>query len=94
MKTDIHPNYYTITVTCACGNSFKTGSTNKDDLRVEICSQCHPLYTGKSNLIDAAGRLDKFQARQQKAAELQKAAESRNQAKEAKAADQAEDKKN
>ena len=84
MKTGIHPEYYQITVSCACGNSFTVGSTHKDDMRVEICAQCHPLYTGKSNLIDAAGRLDKFQARQQKAAELQKAAEARAKASAAK----------
>jgi large subunit ribosomal protein L31 len=63
MKSGIHPQYYSITVTCACGNTFQTGSTLKDNLRVEICSQCHPLYTGKSKLIDTAGRVDKFQAR-------------------------------
>jgi large subunit ribosomal protein L31 len=67
MKTGIHPDYKTITVTCACGNSFQAGSTLQEDLRVEICSHCHPLYTGKSKLIDTAGRVDKFQARQQRA---------------------------
>ena len=64
MKTGIHPTYNQITVTCACGNTFETGSTLKENLRVEICSNCHPLYTGKSNLIDTAGRLDRFKARQ------------------------------
>ncbi|GMA63567.1 50S ribosomal protein L31 [Alicyclobacillus fastidiosus] len=59
MKTDIHPNYHTVTVTCACGNTFETGSV-KDTLRVEICSKCHPFYTGKQKLIDAGGRVDKF----------------------------------
>ena len=72
MKTDIHPQYHQITVSCACGNSFEVGSTRKDSFRVEICAKCHPLYTGKSNLIDTAGRVDKFQARQ-KAAEALKA---------------------
>jgi len=68
MKTGIHPDYHQITVTCACGNSFTVGSTQKDNLRVEICSHCHPLYTGKSKLIDTTGRVDKFLARQQAAA--------------------------
>lgn len=67
MKTGLHPAYQTITFTCACGNSFVAGSTLSQDLRVEICSNCHPLYTGKSKLIDTAGRVDKFQARQQQA---------------------------
>lgn len=67
MKTGIHPSYKTITVTCACGNKFQAGSTLANDLRVEICAQCHPLYTGKSKLVDTAGRVDKFHARQEKA---------------------------
>lgn len=67
MKNGIHPAYHRITVTCACGNTFETGSTLKENMRVEICANCHPLYTGKSKLIDTAGRLDRFQARQQKA---------------------------
>ncbi len=77
MKTGIHPEYQDITITCACGNSFQAGSTHKEDLRVEICAQCHPLYTGKSNLIDTAGRLDKFTARQQKAEAMKKEASGR-----------------
>jgi len=64
MKTKTHPTYHQITVSCACGSSFQTGSTKEGDLRVEICAQCHPLYTGKSKLVDSAGRVDKFQARQ------------------------------
>lgn len=67
MKTGIHPAYHQVTVSCACGNTFQVGSTQAENMRFEICSHCHPLYTGKSNLIDTAGRLDKFQARQQKA---------------------------
>jgi len=67
MKPGIHPAYHTITIACACGNSFQAGSTMKEDLRVEICANCHPLYTGKSKFIDTAGRLDRFQARQEKA---------------------------
>jgi large subunit ribosomal protein L31 len=77
MKTNIHPDYHQITVTCACGNTFQTGSTHAEDLRVEICSNCHPLYTGKSKLIDTAGRVDKFQARQQQAQKHQAAAATR-----------------
>ena len=73
MKTGIHPTYQTVTFTCACGNTFQAGSTLGEDLRVEICSNCHPLYTGKSKLIDTAGRVDKFAARQ-KMAEAAKAA--------------------
>lgn len=59
MKTDIQPKYHTTTVTCACGNTFETGSV-KENLRVEICSSCHPFFTGKQKLIDAGGRVDKF----------------------------------
>ena len=77
MKTGIHPTYQTITITCACGNTFQSGSTLKDNLRVEICSHCHPLYTGKSNLIDTAGRVDRFQARQQKAQSIKAEANAR-----------------
>lgn len=77
MKTGIHPNYHAITVTCACGNTFETGSTLEGDMRVEICSNCHPLYTGKSKLIDTAGRVDKFHARQQLAASHKAAASDR-----------------
>ena len=67
MKTGIHPEYHQIKVSCACGNTFEVGSTRTDDLRVEICANCHPLYTGKSKLIDTTGRVDRFQARVQKA---------------------------
>lgn len=63
MKPEIHPNYTEITVTCACGNSFKTRSTMKDDLGIEICSECHPFFTGKQKLIDTAGRVDRFNKR-------------------------------
>jgi large subunit ribosomal protein L31 len=63
MKPEIHPNYNEITVTCACGNSFKTRSTMKDDLGIEICSDCHPFFTGKQKLIDTAGRVDRFNKR-------------------------------
>jgi large subunit ribosomal protein L31 len=77
MKTGIHPEYHIITVTCACGNTFETGSTLAGDMRVEICANCHPLYTGKSKLIDTAGRVDKFHARQEQAEKRQAAASAR-----------------
>ena len=60
MKKDIHPKYYpNATVTCGCGNTFTVGST-KEKIRVEICSKCHPFYTGKAQLIDTAGRVERF----------------------------------
>nr|VFK27553.1 MAG: large subunit ribosomal protein L31 [Candidatus Kentron sp. MB]VFK32768.1 MAG: large subunit ribosomal protein L31 [Candidatus Kentron sp. MB]VFK74350.1 MAG: large subunit ribosomal protein L31 [Candidatus Kentron sp. MB] len=61
MKSDIHPPYHDITVICSCGNTFKTRSTlTEDTLNIEICSACHPFYTGKQKMIDTAGRVDKF----------------------------------
>ena len=63
MKPNIHPAYETITVTCACGNEFETKSTLGDNLNVEICSQCHPFFTGKQKLVDTAGRVDRFNKR-------------------------------
>lgn len=64
MKKDIHPKYHqNIKITCACKASFTAGSTN-ESLKTEICSQCHPYLTGKHKLIDTAGRVDKFRARQ------------------------------
>jgi len=59
VKTAIHPDYHITTVTCACGETFETGST-KDHLRVEICSKCHPFFTGKQKFIDAGGRVERF----------------------------------
>lgn len=59
MKEGIHPNYGKCTVTCACGNTFETGSV-KDEIRVEICSKCHPFYTGQQKAAQARGRVDKF----------------------------------
>lgn len=59
MKQGIHPEYTEATVTCACGNTFTTGST-KDELKVEICSQCHPFYTGKQKFSERGGRVEKF----------------------------------
>ena len=62
MKPKIHPEYFDVTVACACGASFPTRSTKKD-LRVEICSNCHPFFTGKQKLLDTAGRVERFQKR-------------------------------
>ena len=62
MKKDIHPDYKTSTITCACGEIFETRST-KQDIRVEICSKCHPFYTGKQKLVDTGGRVDRFNKR-------------------------------
>lgn len=59
MKKGIHPDYVESTVTCACGNAFTTRSTKKE-IRVEICSQCHPFFTGKQKFVDSAGRVEKF----------------------------------
>lgn len=59
MKNDIHPNYAKTTISCACGNVIEVGST-KADIRVEICSQCHPFFTGKQKLVDTAGRIERF----------------------------------
>ncbi len=60
MKADIHPTYGVITVTCVCGNSFQTQSTLGKDLTIEICSACHPFFTGKQKLVDTAGRVERF----------------------------------
>jgi len=60
MKADIHPNYTDITVNCSCGNSFNTRSTVGHDLNIEVCSACHPFFTGKQKIMDTAGRVDKF----------------------------------
>ena len=62
MRKDIHPKYEQTTITCACGNVIETGST-KSDIRVEICSKCHPFFTGKQKLVDAGGRVDRFKKR-------------------------------
>ncbi len=60
MKADIHPNYKDITVNCACGNKFQTRSTVGHDIRLEVCSECHPFYTGQQKIVDTAGRVDRF----------------------------------
>jgi len=61
MKQGIHPEYNTIKVTCSCGNSFETRSTAGRDLHLDVCSKCHPFYTGKQKMVDTAGRVDRFQ---------------------------------
>ena len=67
MKAGIHPAYEQINVICACGSQFKTGSTHKGDIRLEICSSCHPFFTGRQKLIDTEGRVDRFNKRALKA---------------------------
>ena len=68
MKTGIHPNYNLVKVSCACGNTFET-RTAVGEIKVEICSQCHPFYTGKQKLIDTAGRVEKFMQKYRTTAE-------------------------
>ena len=62
MKEGIHPNYKPATITCACGAVWETGST-KQDIQVEVCSKCHPFYTGRQKLVDTGGRVDRFKKR-------------------------------
>jgi len=76
MKQGIHPEYQIATVRCSCGNTFQTRST-ASDLRVEICSNCHPFYTGKQKLVDTGGRVERFQRRYAKQQEQQAAASAR-----------------
>lgn len=63
MKADIHPKYEAVNVTCSCGNSFQTRSTLAEDLHVDVCSSCHPFYTGKQKMLDTGGRVDRFRKR-------------------------------
>jgi large subunit ribosomal protein L31 len=64
MQADIHPKYKQIQVTCTCGNKFTTGSTyHNDALQIEVCSECHPFYTGKQKMLDTGGRVDRFNRR-------------------------------
>lgn len=66
MKPGIHPDYSEVKVTCSCGNSFKTRSTYEgDEITLDVCSQCHPFYTGKQKIVDSAGQVDKFRKRYQ-----------------------------
>ncbi|MBS1875170.1 MAG: 50S ribosomal protein L31 [Acidobacteria bacterium] len=71
MKAGIHPQYDDVNVICACGNTFRTRSTHKGDIRVEICSNCHPFFTGRQKLVDTEGRVDRFQKKVAKTKELQ-----------------------
>jgi large subunit ribosomal protein L31 len=71
MKKEIHPAYHDCVVTCSCGNTFQTKSTKKE-LRVEICSNCHPFYTGKQKLVDTGGMIDRFQRRMKKVEKIKK----------------------
>ncbi len=73
MKAGIHPAYNEVNVICACTHTFKTRSTHKGDIRVEICSNCHPFFTGKQKLIDTEGRVDRFQKKVLKSQEIQEA---------------------
>jgi large subunit ribosomal protein L31 len=66
MKAGIHPAYTEVKVSCACGHTFLTRSTHKGDIRVEICSSCHPFFTGRQKLVDTAGRVDKFERKYSK----------------------------
>lgn len=63
MKQDIHPEYKDITATCSCGNTIKTRSTLCKDIRLDVCSSCHPFYTGKQKVLDTGGRIDRFKKR-------------------------------
>ena len=64
MKEKIHPNYHEVAVTCACGNTFKTGScVDAKELKLDICNKCHPFFTGTQKLVDTSGRIEKFQKR-------------------------------
>jgi len=63
MRAEIHPEYKEITVTCSCGNKFKTRSTRCDNLHLDVCDQCHPFYTGQQKIVDTTGRVELFQQR-------------------------------
>ncbi|MEL7387555.1 MAG: 50S ribosomal protein L31 [Pseudomonadota bacterium] len=63
MKAGIHPNYESITATCSCGNKFETRSTLCKDIHLDVCSACHPFYTGKQKILDTGGRVDRFNKR-------------------------------
>ena len=68
MKEGIHPNYVEIDVACSCGNKFKTRSTSGKPLTIEVCSACHPFYTGKQKIVDTAGRVERFRQKYSKKA--------------------------
>jgi large subunit ribosomal protein L31 len=80
MKADIHPEYVLATVRCSCGNEFTTRSTSSE-IRVELCNQCHPFYTGKQKLVDSGGRVERYRRRYAKSQAKQAAAAKRQEAK-------------
>jgi len=63
MKADTHPRYETVTATCSCGNQIQTRSTLAEDFSIDVCSQCHPFFTGKQKIVDSGGRVDRFKKR-------------------------------
>lgn len=67
MRQGIHPKYDEMNVTCSCGSTFTTRSTRTGDMQIEVCSDCHPFYTGKQKLVDTAGRVDKFKKKYRRA---------------------------
>jgi len=75
MKQGIHPEYTEIKVACSCGNTFQTRSTLGRDLLLEVCSKCHPFYTGKQRIVDTAGRVDRFQQKYARKTPVKKAAD-------------------
>jgi large subunit ribosomal protein L31 len=81
MKTGIHPKYYKTRIVCACGNVIETASTKGETFSVEICSACHPFFTGKMKLVDMAGRVEKFQKKSATAATVQAETKARMEAK-------------
>ncbi|MCF7819992.1 MAG: 50S ribosomal protein L31 [Candidatus Pacebacteria bacterium] len=93
MKKDIHPKYYKdAKVSCACGNTFTTGST-EPEIKVELCSKCHPFYTGKQKLVDTAKRVEKFQAKMDNKKSVAQARQGKKVKRAKRAAKKAEDKK-
>ncbi len=75
MRDGIHPKYETTTITCACGSKFETRST-RPNLRIDVCSRCHPFFTGEQRLMDTGGQVERFRRRAQRAAQSQQASES------------------
>ena len=86
MKAGIHPAYNEVNVICACQHTFKTRSTHKGDIRVEICSSCHPFFTGRQKLVDTEGRVDRFQKMMQKSKDMKEAKDKKTAAKQPAAA--------
>ncbi len=81
MKPGIHPDYHTVTVRCACGNTFTTGSTQAEAQEIEVCSSCHPFYTGVHKFVDTKGKIDRFEERRSKATATKAAAKAKKAAK-------------